>query len=202
MLKTDSLIRNEKAVIQWEHWKFAWAKNLDKHDHVQERATLKTWIKLEVNSSRKRPEKVELNTLLQYLKTRKVILLFEPQTNYRVGRGMLLAFTAMIRDTSSTAFAWQNSGGPILREEVENATRSMRVAKAKGEEGITAAFIVKIWDQVTDFFVFLQKIYGEREFPGEMRKSTITSLPQTTRALECTCFRTIALMSHLKKVLK
>ena len=169
MLKTDSLIRNEKAVIQWEHWKLACAKNLDKHDHVQERAKLKTWIKFDVNASRKRPEKVELNRLLQYLKTRKVIYSLSRKQTTALAELCYLPLV-MIRDTANTAFAWQISGGPILREEVENASRSMRVAKAKGEEGITAACIVKIWDQVTDFFVFLQKIYGKGEFPGEMRK--------------------------------
>ena len=48
MLETNSLIRNEEAVIQCEQWKVACTKTLDKHVPVKERAKLKPLMTQEI----------------------------------------------------------------------------------------------------------------------------------------------------------
>ena len=105
------------------------------------------------------------------------------------------------RDTETIAVEEQYSGNQFW--DVESASQGMRLGKASGEGGMTADLMVKIRDPGIDFLiVFFDKIYEEGEIPGEFRKSTLISIPKKPRAQECTDFRTIALLSHVRKVLQ
>ena len=59
------------------------------------------------------------------------------------------------RNTETTALKGQPSGEPILREEVESALKSIRLEKTNGEEGMTADFMVEVWDPLTGSFFVL-----------------------------------------------
>ena len=53
-------------------------------------------------------------------------------------------------------------------------------------------------DKITEL---CNKIYDTGYIPDDMRKSTFIPIPKKAKAVNCTDFRTISLMSHVTKML-
>ena len=96
-----------------------------------------------------------------------------------------------------------NTDGPvILKEEVRKAINSLRPGKAPGDDEISTEMLQALdeigIDKITDL---CNKIYDSGYIPEDMKKSTFIPLPKKPKAVNCTDFRTISLMSHVTKIL-
>ena len=96
-----------------------------------------------------------------------------------------------------------NIEGPvILREEVRKTINSLRPGKAPGDDEISTEMLQALdeigIDKIT---VLCNKIYDSGYIPEDMKKSTFIPLPKKPKAVNCTDFRTISLMSHVTKIL-
>ena len=97
----------------------------------------------------------------------------------------------------------ENLNGPIiLKEEVKKAIDTLRPGKAPGEDEITTEMLQALdeigIDKITEL---CNKIYDTGYIPDDMRKSTFIPIPKKAKAVNCTDFRTISLMSHVTKIL-
>ena len=95
-----------------------------------------------------------------------------------------------------------NDGPVILKEEVRKAIQSLRPGKAPGDDEITAEMLQALDDIGLDKITELcNKIYDTGYIPDDMKRSTFIALPKKAKAVNCTDFRTISLMSHVTKIL-
>lgn len=96
-----------------------------------------------------------------------------------------------------------NTEGPvILKEEVRNSINSLKPGKAPGDDEISTEMLQALdeigIDKITEL---CNKIYDTGYIPDDMKKSTFIPLPKKSKAVNCTDFRTISLMSHVTKIL-
>ena len=93
--------------------------------------------------------------------------------------------------------------GPIfLKSEVENARRKMKDRKACGVDGIRTESIKALQGVSLDILTDLcNEIYQSGYLPDDLSTSVFITLPKKPKAIECTDYRTISLMSHVMKLI-
>jgi len=90
----------------------------------------------------------------------------------------------------------------ILHEEVEAAVKRLKKNKSPGIDDITGEMIQAGGDRVTDeLHEICNQIWQEGRVPEEWAKSVIITIPKKGDLAECSNYRTIALLSHVGKVL-
>ena len=94
-----------------------------------------------------------------------------------------------MRYTETITFERQHYGEKNPRE--VSALRSMRLGKASLRDGITADFLIKIWDPGIDFVVMFKKPTKRQKSVERLQKVFIPLL-RKPGAQECKDFRTIA----------
>ena len=111
--------------------------------------------------------------------------------------------TTLFDDNRGVKPETTGTGGPsILKSEIVAALRAMKDNKAAGLDNITTEGMKALDESGTDLLWQLcNKIYMSGELPSEMKKSEFVTLPKKAKALECSEFRTISLMSHVTKLL-
>ena len=95
-------------------------------------------------------------------------------------------------------------GGPeITEQEVIKARKKMKDKKAAGMDGINTE-IIKALDgaSLRTLTKLCNKIYSTGYIPDDMMNSVFITLPKKPKAINCTEFRTISLMSHIMKLLR
>ena len=91
---------------------------------------------------------------------------------------------------------------PILKEEVEQAVKSLKGGKSPGPDNIPAELLKHGGEAVTDVLTTLcQKVWETKEWPREWTKSLIIPLPKKGNTRKCQNHRTISLISHPSKIL-
>lgn len=95
-----------------------------------------------------------------------------------------------------------NDDYPILREEVEQAIKSLKSGKAAGVDNIPAELIKHGGETVTDILTQIcNKIWQTGEWPSAWTQSLIITLPKKGNLQLCQNYRTISLISHASKVM-
>ena len=90
----------------------------------------------------------------------------------------------------------------ILKAEVENAIKSIKGGKAAGSDNITVDIIKSLNEFGVDTITELcNDIYETGHIPKDLTSSIFIPLPKKPRAVDCTEYRTISLMSHITKIL-
>ena len=78
----------------------------------------------------------------------------------------------------------------------------MKKGKSAGEDGVTTEMLQAMDNlgvkRITQLF---NKIYDTGYIPSDLRKSTFIPIPKKSKAVNCSDFRTISLMSHVTKTL-
>ena len=96
----------------------------------------------------------------------------------------------------------QLEGPAILEAEVEKAIKPMKKGKSAGDDGFTTEMLQAMDNlgikRITQLF---NKIYDTGYIPSNLRKSTFIPVPKKSKAINCSEFRTISLMSHVTKAL-
>ena len=95
-----------------------------------------------------------------------------------------------------------DDGPSITQDEVSEAIKKMKDRKATGVDEIPTECL-KALDTtslkiLTDLF---NKIYKTGYIPNDLAQSIFITIPKKPKALECSDFRTISLMSHVMKAL-
>ena len=94
------------------------------------------------------------------------------------------------------------SGESIMKDEIQKAIKSMKDGKAVGADELPAEALKALDDQNIEIIVSLcNMIYNRGMIPTEMKHSVFITLPKKPKAMNCTEFRTISLMSHVTKLL-
>ena len=96
-----------------------------------------------------------------------------------------------------------NPEGPeILIEEVTKAIRNLKEKKAPGEDGITGEQLKALDEEALKVLTkLLNNIYSTGVIPKDLKQSVFVKIPKKPKAVECTEYRTICLMSHVTKIL-
>src|SRR6218665_2380638 len=90
----------------------------------------------------------------------------------------------------------------ILEEEVRKAVQRLKNNKSPGNDGVVGEMIKYGGEPVVrEMHQICRAAFKEGRTPEEWKKSIITVLHKKGSTLECSNYRTIALMSHLVKVL-
>ena len=90
----------------------------------------------------------------------------------------------------------------VMLTEVEKAIASLKDKKSPGVDGIPAEVIKAGGEKLTKTIHGLcNKIWHEEQWPEEWTKSLLITIPKKGGRMECSNYRTIALISHLSKVL-
>ena len=90
----------------------------------------------------------------------------------------------------------------ILRSEVESAIKKLRNRKSPGSDGITAETIKAMGEIGIDiFWVLCNKIWREGKWPSEWCESIFVPIYKKGSPVECTNYRTVALIPHASKIL-
>jgi len=90
----------------------------------------------------------------------------------------------------------------ILHEEVEAAVRRLKKHKSPGIDDITGEMIQAGGEAATkELHGICNQIWQEERVPEEWAKSVIITIPKKGDLAECGNYRTIALLSHVGKVL-
>ena len=98
---------------------------------------------------------------------------------------------------------FENPEGPeILIDEVKNAIKHLKENKAPGEDGITGEQLKALDEESLKILTdILNDIYNTRIIPNDLKQSVFIKIPKKPKAVECTEYRTICLMSHVTKLL-
>jgi hypothetical protein len=93
-----------------------------------------------------------------------------------------------------------DDGPSITQDEVSEAIKKMKDKKATGVDEISTECLKGLdptsLDILTDLF---NKIYKTGYIPNDLPQSIFITIPKKPKALECSDFRTISLMSHVMK---
>lgn len=90
----------------------------------------------------------------------------------------------------------------ILYEEVERAIKRLKNNKSAGSDGITGEMINVDSEKLTEELHRLcNEVWKEERIPGEWTRAVLVTIPKKGDQAECGNYRTIALLSHLSKVL-
>ena len=91
----------------------------------------------------------------------------------------------------------------ILECEVKWALGSITMNKASGGDGI----LIELYQILTDDAVkvlhsICQQIWETQQWPRDWKRSVFVPIPKKGNAKECSNYRTIALISHVSKVMR
>ena len=91
----------------------------------------------------------------------------------------------------------------ILYEEVERAKHQLKKGKSPGIDGIRGEMISAGGEKLKEeLYKLCRQVWKERRVPEEWTQSLIiVTIPKKGNLTECKNYRTIALMSHIGKVL-
>ena len=90
----------------------------------------------------------------------------------------------------------------ILESEVKWALGSITMNKASGSDGIPVElFQILKDDAVKVLYSICQQIWKTQQWPQDWKRSVFIPIPKKGNANECSNYRTIALISHARKVL-
>ena len=91
---------------------------------------------------------------------------------------------------------------PVMREEVEEAIRSLPSGKSPGTDNIPAELLKKGGSElVTVITTLCQKIWETKQWPEEWTRSLIIPLPKKGNLRQCGNYRTISLINHTSKIM-
>ena len=91
---------------------------------------------------------------------------------------------------------------PILKEEVEEAIRSLKAGKSPGVDNIPAELIKHGGpEMIKALTTICQRIWDTKQWPTEWTQSLIIPLPKKGNLRQCQNYRTISLISHPSKVM-
>ena len=94
------------------------------------------------------------------------------------------------------------AGPPIMKDEVREAMRKMKMGKATGPDGLSIELIEALEEfGIEKVTTLLNKIYDTGQIPVDMSRSIFIALPKKPGATDCELHRTISLMSHVTKLL-
>ena len=85
----------------------------------------------------------------------------------------------------------------ILKCEVKWALGSITMNKASGGDGIP----VELFQILEDDAVKCQQIWKTQQWPQDWKRSVFISIPKKGNVKECSNYRTIALISHARKLM-
>ena len=90
----------------------------------------------------------------------------------------------------------------ILLSEVEKAVKTLKDKKSPGIDGIPAEVIKAGGERlIKDVHRLCNMIWHEEQWPEEWTRSILITIPKKGDRLECANYRTIALISHVSKIL-
>ena len=90
----------------------------------------------------------------------------------------------------------------ILECEVEWALGNITTNKANGDDGIPVElFQILEDDAVKVMHLICQQIWKTQQWPQDWKRSVFISVPKKGNAKECSNYHTIALISHVSKVI-
>ena len=92
------------------------------------------------------------------------------------------------------------SGASIMKEEIQKALKSMKDGKATGTDELPAEALDE--HNIEIITSLCNIIYNSGMIPTEMKHSVFITLAKKPKAMICTEFRTISLMTHVTKLLK
>lgn len=91
---------------------------------------------------------------------------------------------------------------PVLKEEVEEAIRSLPSGKAPGADNIPAELLKYGGEELVNTLTALcQKIWATKQWPAIWTKSLIIPLPKKGNLRQCQNYRTISLICHTSKIM-
>jgi sorting nexin-29 len=91
---------------------------------------------------------------------------------------------------------------PILREEVEEAVRSLKKGKSAGIDNIPGELVQAGGEAMIDtLHTICQKIWSTGEWPTKWTQSLVITLPKKGNLQHCNNYRTISLICHPSKVM-
>jgi hypothetical protein len=94
------------------------------------------------------------------------------------------------------------SGPDITKEEVKYALKLMGSNKAPGIDGITTEQLRALDEEsIITLTEICNSVYKTGYMPADLKHSVFIKIAKKPKAVECTDFRTISLMSHVIKVL-
>ena len=94
------------------------------------------------------------------------------------------------------------SGASIIKEEIQKPLKSMKDGKATGPDELPAEALKVLDEHNIEIITSLCNIiYNSGMIPTEVKHSVFMTLPKKSKAMICTEFRTISLMSHVTKLL-
>ena len=94
------------------------------------------------------------------------------------------------------------SGASIMKGEIQKALKSMKDGKATGTDELSAEALKALDEHNIEIITSLCNIiYNSGMIPTEMKHSVFITLPKKPKAMICTEFRTICLLSHVTKLL-
>ena len=94
------------------------------------------------------------------------------------------------------------SGESIMKDEIQKALKSMKDGKATDTHKLPAEALKALDEQNIEIMTSLfNEIYNSGMLLTEIKHSVYVTLPKKPKAMNCTEFRTISLMSHITKLL-
>ena len=92
-------------------------------------------------------------------------------------------------------------GPGLITSEIEEAMRNLSRKKAEGCDGLPAEFLhASSGEPLNQFIKLCKKIYEERVWPSNFKRSVLMPLEKKRNATRCEDFRTISLIAHAAKV--
>ena len=90
----------------------------------------------------------------------------------------------------------------ILRDEINQAIKEMKLRKAEGTDCIPAEFLKTLGEKAKEELVELcQQIYETGKWPEDFLRTVMIPLKKKPNATECSDRRTISLVVHASKIL-
>ena len=91
---------------------------------------------------------------------------------------------------------------PILREELEEAVKALKMGKSAGVDNIPAELVQAGGEAMIDILTAIcNKIWKTGEWPTTWTQSLVITLPKKDNLQLCQNYRTISLISHPSKVM-
>ena len=98
--------------------------------------------------------------------------------------------------------ATDDANYPILREEVQEAVKSLKKRKSPGVDNIPSELVQAGGDEMIDMLLTIcNKIWQSGDWPTLWTQSLVITLPKKGNLQQCQNYRTISLISHPSKVM-